>query len=71
MRPFPEKTGNPSVSVSEAPATPQALDWAGAVVFGGDLAGEHCLGALTTSRAPGQGAGELCPWRRLPPGTEA
>ena len=40
MRPFPEKTGSPSVPVSEAPATPKGLDWARAVVFGGDLAGE-------------------------------
>ena len=74
MRPFPEKTGSPSVSVSEAPAAPHrlltvlGLWYLGAILpvrYGSDLT------TLTTNRAPGQGAGEMWPWRRLPPGTEA
>ena len=71
MRPFPEKTDSPSVPVSEAPAAPEGLDCARAVLFGGDLAGEIRSEALMVSRAPGQGEGEIWPWRRLPPGTEA
>ena len=58
MRPFPENTGSPPRVY-----TVLGLWYLGAILpvrYGSDL---------TTSRAPGQGAGELCPWRRPPPGT--
>jgi hypothetical protein len=40
MRPFPEKTGSPSVPVSQAPVAPKGLERARAVVFPDGLAGE-------------------------------
>jgi hypothetical protein len=71
MRPFPEKTDSPSIPVSMHRRPPRGLDCARAGLFGGDPAGEIRNEALIVSRAPGQGAGEVRPWRRLPPGTEA
>jgi hypothetical protein len=71
MRPFPEKAGSPSVPVSLHRRSPRGLDCARAVLFGGDPAGEIRHEALTVSRAPGQGVGEVWARRQLPPGTEA
>lgn len=71
MRPFPEKTDSPSVPVSKHRRPPRGLDWARAGLSGGDPAGEIRKEVLMVSRAPGQGAGEVWAWRRLPPGTEA
>ena len=71
MRPFPEKTDSPSARCPRRRRPPRGLDCAPAGLFGGDLAGEIRKEALMVSRAPGQGAEEVWPWRRLPSGTEA
>jgi len=57
MRPFPEKTGSPSVPVPMHRRPPRGLDCARAVLFGGGPAGEIRHESFDGQPRPGAGRG--------------